>query len=217
MVREVGRGTMTDGGFNLGAAMAGGNASAKREKPDNEFYATPVEAVDALMHSREGGSIRRYWKIWEPCCGTGSVGKALEFYKLKIHASDLVDRGYGMASLDFLQYQGAPPSKAIITNPPFSLAEAFLLQARSLGVEYVAFLLKSTFWHAGDRGRLWKIWQPSIVYPLTFRLDFLNLGRPTMECSWFIWDVRHTGPETFYRRMDAAPMRGQLNLLGNDR
>ena len=38
---------MTAAEFNLGAAMVGGNRSAAREKPDNEFHPTPAEAVDA--------------------------------------------------------------------------------------------------------------------------------------------------------------------------
>jgi hypothetical protein len=201
--------------FNLGAAMAGGNASPDRPKPDNEFYPTPVEAIDALMQ-RQGGSIRRYWQVWDPCAGKGDLAHALEHYRLKIVGTDLVDRGYGQGSLDFLQWKGAPPSKAIVTNPPFSLASKFALQARALGVDYVAFLLKSNFWNAEDRTSLWEIFPPSIIYALTFRLDFLNLGNPTMDCMWVIWDARHTG-ETVFRRMGRAPARGQFNLLGDSK
>jgi hypothetical protein len=203
------------GEFNLGAAMAGGNANPKREKPDNEFHPTPVEAIDALM-AREGGNLRRYYKIWEPCCGNGAAAHALEFYKFQVIGTDLVNRGYGTGSLDFLKWQGPPPSKAIVTNPPFSLAVEFALQAKALGVEYMAFLHKATFWNALDRDRLWSAWQPAIVYALTFRLDFENLGSPTMDCMWIIWDVRHHG-ETWFRRMAKAPARGQFNLLGDSK
>ena len=203
---------MTAAEFNLGAAMVGGNRSAQREKPNNEFHPTPAEAVDALM-AREGGSIRRYWKIWEPCCGNGSIARVLERYRLQVAATDLVDRGYGQGSLDFLTWSDPAPSKAIVTNPPFSLAAEFVLKARELGVEYIAMLHKATWWHAAERDRLWDIWRPSIVYARTFRLDFEDLGGPTMECAWFIWDVRHTG-ETIYRRMGRAPDARQGNLLG---
>jgi hypothetical protein len=206
---------MSSSEFNLGTAMAGGNRNAARPKPDNEFHPTPVEAVDALME-REGGALRRYWKIWEPCCGNGAAAKALEFYKFDIVGTDLVDRGYGTGSLDFLKWQGEPAAKAIVTNPPFSLAVEFAMQAKALGVEYVAFLHKATFWHAADRDRLWAAWQPARIYALTFRLDFENLGSPTMECIWIIWDRKHSG-ETQYRRMSKAPPRGQLNMLGDGR
>jgi hypothetical protein len=29
---------------------------------------------------------------------------------------------------------------------------------------------------------------PSFVMPLTWRPDFMGLGRPTMEISWVVWE-----------------------------
>jgi len=207
---------MSEREFSLGAAMAGGNANKDRAKPDNEFFPTPVEAIDALME-HEGGALRRYERIWEPCCGNGQSARALEFYRFEVIGTDLIDRGYGTGSLDFLQWEGTPPAKAIVSNFPFSLALEFVLKAKSLGIEYMAVLHKTTYWNATDRDRLWAIWQPARRYSLTFRLDFLGLGGGTMDCDWYVWDIAHTHPESFWRRMGKPPARGQFNLLGDGR
>jgi hypothetical protein len=63
----------------------------------------------------------------------------LQRHGREVVSTDLVDRGYGHGGLDFLA-QRTVLAGAIVTNPPFSRAEAFLRHAAELGVEYVAFL-----------------------------------------------------------------------------
>jgi hypothetical protein len=183
---------------NLGVAMVGGHG--KREKDD--FYPTPREAVDALLESTVVGHLR---KVWEPACGDGAISKVLESRGIQVVSTDIVDRGYGQGGVDFLEtnHLFAP---AIITNPPFKLAEQFIHHSLALGAETVAMLLKATFWNAASRLALYREHQPAVVLPLTWRLDFTGGGAPTMDCMWVVWGAGWTlGTTRFVPLAKAAP------------
>ena len=103
---------------NVGAAMAGGNG--KRRAGD--FYPTPWAATEAM---RRALSLPR--AIWEPACGDGALARALERHGHILTCSDIEPRMDGAAKLDFVNQNVAVKRTgpfAIVTNPPFSLAEA---------------------------------------------------------------------------------------------
>lgn len=64
-----------------------------------DFYETPPEAIHRLFKVWQPS----FKKIWEPCCGTGSISKALETYNYEVVSSDIKNRGYGHTRVDFLQ------------------------------------------------------------------------------------------------------------------
>lgn len=176
----------------LGAAMAGGNPREGREEDD--FYPTPLLATIAFMQ-QESKFIGP--KVWECACGTGEMAEAIKSFGHEVVSTDLVDRGYGEVG-DFLSAT-EPMANQIITNPPFNLAVKFIEQALgNFEVDYFALLLKSTFWHAKTRYPLFQKYQPSAVYPLLWRPDFLGRGRPTMEVAWTVWDRKRQG-QTIYQ------------------
>ncbi len=176
----------------LGRMMAGGRGRGQAgavKRPDGDFYPTPPSGTAALMIAEEAALRARAGEVvCEPACGDGAMARIIERCGFRVVASDLVDRGYGRGGVDFLKLRDAP-ARAIVTNPPFrdDRAEAFVAHALGLRVQYVAVLLKATFFHAKARRALYATRPPSAVYPLAFRLDFFGLGRPTMECSWFVW------------------------------
>lgn len=163
---------------NLGAAMVGGNGTRR----ENDFYPTEPAATIAFV-AKERQHLERHQTVWEPACGDGAIAKLLPG---TVIATDLIDRGYGEPGRDFLK----EPRRAwaIVTNPPFKLATEFIEHAFMLDVDYLALLLKSQFWHAARRVKLWRGWAPTIEYKLTWRLDFTGQGSPTMDCSWVVWD-----------------------------
>jgi hypothetical protein len=165
--------------MNLGAALAGGNGKRR----ENDFYPTPKEATYALL------PLIADWPrfVWEPACGDGSMARVLEADGRKVAATDLIDRGYGGTPVDFLKTPRRL-ADAVITNPPFNLAGPFILHAHGLGVTHMALLLKSQFWNAATRLKVWDTWAPYAARPLTWRLDFDGRGAPTMDCTWFLWD-----------------------------
>lgn len=158
------------------------NSGGKRRELD--YYPTPPEATRALLPLIE------HWpkKIWEPCCGDGAISKILEGLGWYVFSTDLVDHGYGHTYNDFFDYDVPPSPQAIITNPPFGRADEFIRHANAIGIERMALLLKINFWSAKKRLPLWNLWQPYLIAPLTWRLDFTGAGAPHTDCMWCLWN-----------------------------
>ena len=189
----------------MGAAMAGGNPKSGAQQEDG-FYPTPWEATQALLNVEKFEGI-----IHEPCCGDGAMAKVLIANGYTVKSSDKVNRGFGVQR-DFFTVT-KPVAHNIVTNPPFEIkaiteevlgqkkkrivtpgitAEDFILHGLTLQPRKMAFLLKSTFWHAAKRKKTFEAHRPRWIYPLTWRLDFLGGGSPVMELSWFVWHRGNT-------------------------
>jgi hypothetical protein len=179
--------------MGIGSAMAGGNPANGRE--DRDFYPTPVEVTLALLNAEkfEGA-------IFEPACGNGAIGRIFEDAGHKVVASDIHPLGYGVKR-DFFTVTQKLPNANIVTNPPFNLARQFIEHALSLEPRSLALVLKGSYWHAANRLELFERTKPSAIYPLSWRPDFLGLGRPTMEVCWTVWRRDHEGP-TVYRPLE---------------
>jgi len=154
------------------------NASAK-DRPDTDFYQTPLEVTQALINFLK---LDKGTYIWEPACGKGMMSNVLRNNGYIVTESDIE------TGTDFL-LQNSTNCSWIITNPPFSLAEEFIRRSYTLNVNF-AFLLKSQYWHAVKRNKLFFDIKPSFVLPLSWRPDFLfgaKSGAPTMEVLWTVW------------------------------
>jgi hypothetical protein len=145
------------------------------------FYATPEDATVALVRA-----ISPYLdnRIHEPACGDGRIARVLSRYGYDVVSTDLIDRGYGTGGVDFLTT--GPVADTVITNPPFHLAEQFIMQAVPRA-RLVALLLKANYWHTRSRIALYKAFPPRQQLMLTWRLDFTGGGSPTMDCTWWVW------------------------------
>ena len=173
--------------------MIGGGPKEKREV--NDFYPTPIEVTHAFMQWLKIGSGAF---IREPCCGDGMMSKVIESYGHNVYSSDIVSSGYGTSGVDFLI---SPPvyCDAIITNPPFNLAEKVIRRAL-FQAPLVAVVLKATYWHAKTRQELFKEYPPAYILPLTWRPDFMGGGAPTMDFMWTLW--RRGDTVTKYQPLD---------------
>ena len=161
-----------------------GCASPTNTRDPDDFYATPQECTEALI-AAEGDRLPR--RVWDPCCGRGDISTVLKRSGRDVVSTDLIDRGYGEGGRDFL-LQRIPLARAIVTNPPFKGAEAFLRHAAELGIEYVAFLHKAHWLNAAERGVMVEsVWCPARCYLLQWRPDFKNQGSPTMDCNWYVF------------------------------
>ena len=165
--------------------LTGGNPHGTRKSSD--FYPTPWEVTQALLDYL---NIPPGAKIWEPACGEGHMVKVLEDNGFNVHATDIA---FGQ---DFLSETLPSGTEWIITNPPFSLADEFIEKCISHNRPF-ALLLKSQFWHAKKRYRLFIEHPPAKILPLTWRPDFCFLDRkkgdraaPLMEVFWCVWDGR---------------------------
>lgn len=176
-----------------------GSVLSNRSSEDRiktDFYQTPPDVTRALVRFLED---RRMLVpldvIWEPACGTGEMAEVLMEHGYTVICSDLYPTGYtwNVTPVNFLTESEC--CDWIITNPPFSQAEAFIRHALELG-NPCAFLLKSQFWHAKKRLELFRESPPTYVLPLTWRPDFLQgkkSGSPTMEVLWTVWAGKRAG------------------------
>ncbi|MTH95922.1 SAM-dependent DNA methyltransferase [Roseibium sp. RKSG952] len=180
----------------IGAAMAGGKRGdgTTRPRQKDDWYPTPAEVTQALL-----GVLDVDGPVWEPCCGDGSLAEVIANAGHEVVGTDLVDRGYGMGHGKDFDVTRAKRLLApnVITNPPFNIAAEIIEHLMGLNPDMMALLLKSTYWHAAERTPLFNRYPPSRIISLTWRVDFLNLKRPTMEVSWFVWEKDHKGPTTY--------------------
>lgn len=178
--------------------ISGGNSATGRRQSD--FYPTPPEATIALLQFLDlpGETV-----VWEPACGEGDMVRAIWGFGLHCYGTDINE------GQDFLTYRNEEAFDWIITNPPFSLAEAFIRCAAKIGKPF-AMLLKSQYWHAAKRAQLFHEIPPSYVLPLTWRLDFLFKERngkkgasPLMDVMWCVWlTPQRQGEQTTYQPLE---------------
>lgn len=182
---------------NKSVMITGGNHRNDRQSED--FYPSTPECTYSFLHMER--EYLKGMKILEPCCGDGAISKLLIEDGFDVTSTDLVYRGYGEGGIDFL-WTTETDCDAIVTNPPFKLADKFIIHAfEVLEVKYLALLLKATYWHAKSRIGLFEKYPPAVVYPMTWRPDFLKRGAPTMDFMWVVWRKSDVDG-TLYKQMN---------------
>jgi hypothetical protein len=177
---------MTDATYNLNGGF---KPTAKRfadlEGPD--FFPTPAWATHALIDNEKFDG-----DIWEPACGDGSMSRVLESTGLPVRSTDLFDRGYGEAGVDFLT--SGIEVVNIITNPPYNAAEAFVEACSWKAYSKFALLLRLAFLEGANRANtIFKHNPPSRVWVFSERITFYPSGvepkgSGTTAYAWFVWD-----------------------------
>lgn len=172
---------------NIGVMLTGAN-NHKVKDPYNYYPTVDDEVVKALIRRYKG--ILEKYTILEPACGEGHMVRAIcEETGRPVLATDIYHRGFGMGGISFTDMQPHPVFKnlAVITNPPFDFAEQFIRHGHHLSVPFFALFLKSQYWNAKSRLKLWKDHPPKACLPLSWRVDFTGEGNPTMDCQWVVW------------------------------
>lgn len=166
------------------AKIIGADSAFGRNEAD--FYPTPPECTLALLEHWTPVNI-----VWEPACGDGAISRVLSDAGYATVSTDLHNRGYGDWTADFLVDRPPATFGSIVTNPPFSLAEKFIRRAASFGVPF-AMLVKSTYWHAATRAKIFEETRPEMVIAMTWRPSFdLRRGTsPTMDVIWTVWGAK---------------------------
>ena len=143
--------------------------------------------------------------IWEPAAGRGAIASVLREAGHRVLASDLVD--YGEPSIrpecDFLLELNPPIGiEAIVTNPPFKLADQFVRHAIKL-VPRVYMLLRLAFLEGMERsdildGPLARVWVFRNRLPRMHREGWTGpRASSTIAFAWFVFerDREPTRPE----------------------
>ena len=174
-------------GVQQASTIIGGDANNNRRKLD--FYPTPREVTIALLDFLD---IPSWVKIWEPACGQDHMVNVMRERGYEVIGTDI------QGGVDFLTSDLPEGVGYIITNPPFSVSESFIKRCIHHGKPF-ALLLKSQYWHAAKRSKLFYEYPPTYILPLTWRPDFTGQGASLMDFMWCVWSGDRNFSFAFYR------------------
>src|SRR3954464_5791235 len=176
---------MPDVSYNLnGGFKPTTKRSADLGGPD--FFPTPRWATFALIDNEKFDG-----DIWESACGDGTMSRVLEETGQSVRSSDLYERGFGEAGIDFL----TPTTSAdnIVTNPPYNCAEGFVASGVKHSKRKFALLLRLAFLEGANRANtIFAKIPPARVWVFSERITFYPSGvepkgSGTTAYAWFVW------------------------------
>lgn len=188
-----------------------------KDSPDD--FPTPPWATRALVeHVLDGRNGHTHQTCLEPACGAGHMAKVLKEYFASVKAADAYYYGYGDVR-DFLTYPYETNAVDwVITNPPFRLAEEFVLRSLSVARVGVAILARTVFLEsAGRYNDIFHANPPTKFAQFVERVPMVK-GRLDSKAStatgyaWFVWEKGHT---EFPRLMWVPPCRKALEKSGD--
>lgn len=162
------------------------------DRPDNDFYPTPVPTTEALLNveSFDGG-------IWECACGDGAMANVMERYGYDVYGSDIEPRGYGRC-LDFFAAADLMAPN-IVTNPPFSLFNEFIVKAHSFQPKKIALLAKLQALETIERSYILEETNLTRVWIFRARQTIWRNGHAAtnnkgmIAFCWLVWERGYQG------------------------
>lgn len=158
------------------------SAKPVKDRAANDFYPTPSWVTKLLLSRLE---LRSSDVFLEPAAGAMDIFELVDLPDAqKKHAELTKGINYLTTDLDLR-------SDVIITNPPFSLFEAFIHTAihRDLSpTGTMAMLLRVNALGGYLRKEFWRIHRPTHMLTITPRPSFNGAGTDSSEYAWFIWD-----------------------------
>lgn len=183
---------MTKSKYNQGLHRKEGE-----DREEHDYYATHPSAVPPLLKIlgwETGGKLIR-----ENSCGAGHLSRVLEMYGHTVVSSDLIDRGYGITGIDYLEPNILDGHyDATVMNPPYKYARQFIEKALTQS-DIVCAFLRLTFLESEGRRELFQNTPLKTVAVFSKRIPSSKNGLfPQKESSsvayaWYIWDNSYTG------------------------
>jgi hypothetical protein len=168
----------------------------------DDWYVEEELAVEALLR------VERFdGKVFDPACGGGNIPRICRAHGLDAVGSDKVARrapAYCKAGVDFLTARSTRVDN-IICDPPFCIAEAFVLRALERARRKVAMLLRLAFLEGTERyERIYRRYPPFRIWVFTWRTpmppgEALRAGLieregGKMAFCWIVWQRGYRGP-----------------------
>lgn len=186
------------------AGLSTGNpGAASFSERGDDLYETPECAISALLSAE---ALPR--QIWEPACGPGAIVRVLRNAGHSVIATDLVDYGLDNSGsgIDFLMERTLPDGVgAIVTNPPYKLANEFVAHALDL-CPRVIMLLRLAFLESERRRPILDTGHLARVYVFRNRLPMMHRdgwegkrAGNAVAFAWYSWDRNHSGPTELRR------------------
>jgi hypothetical protein len=194
-------------------------AQRTEAKDSADDFPTPPWATRALLeHVLQDNDAIPTFRCLEPACGAGHMAKVLKSYFGEVISSDAYDYGYG-AVQDFLSARYKEEEfDWVITNPPFKLAEQFVLRALKIARVGVAVLARTVFLESvGRYDSIYSNCPPTKFAQFVERVPMVK-GRLDMKATtatgyaWFVWEKSIA---TEPRLMWIPPCRRSLERVGD--
>jgi hypothetical protein len=156
----------------------------------SDDWQTPPHALDPLLPY-----LKKNWLIWEPCAGKGNLVGSLRDRGFLVYASDIKTRK------DFLKEPRGQQIEewafvlrsynCIVTNPPYSLKQAFLERAYALDRPF-AFLLPLFTFEGPNRQALFEKHGLEVIL-INKRIEYEpppGKNPINFASAWFTWKLR---------------------------
>lgn len=188
-------------------------------KDSLDDFPTPPWATRALLeHVIERGGYTNRLSCLEPACGVGHMAKVLKEYFGEVKASDIHPYGYGDV-VDFTaSLHEAGSYDWVITNPPFRLAENFILKAMPIARKGVAILARTVFIESvGRYRRVFERNGPSKFAQFTERVPMVKgrLDKQASTATGYAWIVWEHGSRDSTKLVWIPPCRKALEREGD--
>lgn len=172
-----------------------------------DYYSTPEWVTESALNRFETRYPDMSWdRVLEPAAGNGAITRVMRRKRQVKHlttveimpsrsiALKLYTRPNRHYAGDFRSFANLEARKGtkysvILTNPPFSHAEAFVMRSLSLlrPDGYLALLLRLAFLESQERAEMHRKY-PSDVFVLPRRPSFTGDGQSDMSAyAWFVW------------------------------
>ena len=180
----------------MGANNPNGRINGKTAKKTNvnDFYPTPYEITEDLFKLEKFDG-----DVLEPACGQGHMSEIISKYN-QTFSFDKFDDSYSRIKHDFLTFETDQEFDNIITNPPFTFAEQFVLKAKKIAKKKIAMILKIQFLEG--KSRLKNLWKDKefpleYVYIYSGRVGFGDVNNKKVSSAlcfaWYVWNKEYKG------------------------
>ncbi len=171
-------------------------------KGSDRFH-TPAHALTPLLPHLQPG-----WRVCEPSCGAGTLAAAIRAAGFAVTVAVDADQGFDFVT-DDLFAPSMPAFDAILTNPPYSIKDAYLERCYEIGKPF-ALLLPITALGGSRRQRMYAEHGVEIIL-LGGRINFLTpSGKGSgswFECAWFTHGLE-IGRQITFSTLCAAARKG---------
>ena len=177
----------------------------------NDWYVEPAEAVHGLLDAE-----RFDGETLDPACGGGNIVRVFRSRGLDCWGTDLVMR-YDQMETDNMprpmfgctgDFTKPVPSHCtgnvdnIVSNPPFKIAEQFIVNGLKRARRKVALLQRLAFLEGQQRAALFKSTPLARVHVFAYRISMPPGGTDieakggSVAFAWFVWEHGHQGAPT---------------------
>ena len=190
------------GNYNSIFKTLSASSHTDSERETNDYYATDPKALELFLDRIDKDGIKLHNDIWECACGAGNLSEVLKSRGYNVLSSDLINRGYGIGNINFLDtLTEGMLEQDILTNPPYKYALEFVkhaLEIQENGYNTV-MLLKIQFLEGKERYKFFQENPPKFVYVHSERQkcainnQFENIKSSAVCYAWFVWEKGFKG------------------------